>query len=180
MSDEELLRLRKEIQQRSKERQAVYNKLRGSSLSYDPKQHRPKNDAELRAENAKDNQSWHIINQVLSDRGINVSTLEEDDLGTNPKRPARSGARPDRGHKPVPRYNYKEEERTGITQITKDIRSLGEGKEYYNVAATAQNVLRKDFKMRKDANGWFLSESATPKQKLDAFRAFGAPKRLEG
>jgi hypothetical protein len=35
---------------------------------------------------------------------MRASEFVESDLGVNPRRPARSGARPRRGHAPVPRY----------------------------------------------------------------------------
>ena len=50
-----------------------------------------------------------------------------------------------------------------------------ESRLYYSVAGTLNESLRKDFKMRKDRKGWFLPESASVKQKLDAERAFGEP-----
>ena len=50
-----------------------------------------------------------------------------------------------------------------------------ESRLYYKVAGTLNESLRKDFKMRKDRKGWFLPESASVKQKLDAERAFGEP-----
>lgn len=50
-----------------------------------------------------------------------------------------------------------------------------ESRLYYKVAGTLNERLRKDFKMRKDRKGWFLPESASPKTKLDAERAFGEP-----
>ncbi len=54
-----------------------------------------------------------------------------------------------------------------------------EGKEYYTVTGTDSVSLRRDFNMAKDRNGWYLKEGATPKQKLEAFRAFGSPKLKE-
>lgn len=56
---------------------------------------------------------------------------------------------------------------------------IGEGKEYYTVMGTDSASLRRDFNMSKDRNGWYLREGATPKQKLEAFRAFGSPKLKE-
>jgi hypothetical protein len=50
-----------------------------------------------------------------------------------------------------------------------------ESRLYYSVAGTLNESLRKDFKMRKDRKGWFLPESASARQKLDAERAFGEP-----
>lgn len=35
--------------------------------------------------------------------------INESNLGTNPKRPARSGSRPERGHEPVERYKKETE-----------------------------------------------------------------------
>jgi hypothetical protein len=40
---------------------------------------------------------------------MRAEEFAEDNFGTNPRRPARSGARPSRGHKPVPRYRSMEE-----------------------------------------------------------------------
>jgi hypothetical protein len=56
---------------------------------------------------------------------------------------------------------------------------IAEGKEYYTVTGTDSASLRRDFNMSKDRNGWHLKEDATPKQKLEAFRAFGSPKLKE-
>ena len=56
---------------------------------------------------------------------------------------------------------------------------MAEGKEYYTVTGTDSVSLRRDFNMAKDRNGWYLKEGATPKQKLEAFRAFGSPKLKE-
>ena len=50
-----------------------------------------------------------------------------------------------------------------------------ESRLYYSVTGTLNESLRKDFKMRKDRKGWFLPETASVKQKLDAERAFGEP-----
>ena len=77
MSDEELIQLRKDIQQRTQERQKIYSKLRGSDYSFDPKRHTPPNDSELKAQGAADNKAWHIINQVLWQRGVNIDKLNE-------------------------------------------------------------------------------------------------------
>ena len=52
---------------------------------------------------------------------------------------------------------------------------MNESRLYYTVAGTLNESLRKDFKMRKDRKGWFLPESASSRQKLDAERAFGEP-----
>jgi len=52
---------------------------------------------------------------------------------------------------------------------------MNESRLYYTVAGTLNESLRKDFKMRKDRKGWFLPESASSRQKLDAERAFGGP-----
>ena len=40
---------------------------------------------------------------------MRAEEFAEDNFGTNPRRPARSGARPYRGHEPVPRYRSMEE-----------------------------------------------------------------------
>ena len=45
------------------------------------------------------------INTLLLEITMRAKQFLEDTLGTNPKRPARQGSRPDRGHEPVPRYN---------------------------------------------------------------------------
>jgi len=39
--------------------------------------------------------------------------IVEDPIGINPKRPARSGSRPSRGHEPVPRYKSVEVDEAG-------------------------------------------------------------------
>ena len=53
--------------------------------------------------------------------------------------------------------------------------AVNESKKYYSVIGTDPAVLRKDFNMSKDRNGWYLKENSTPKQKLDVYRAFGNP-----
>ena len=58
-------------------------------------------------------------------------------------------------------------------------KNLSESREYYNVTSTDSASLRQDFNMSKDRFGWHLSEGATPKHKLDAYRAFGSPKLKE-
>jgi len=58
-------------------------------------------------------------------------------------------------------------------------KNLSESREYYNVTSTDSASLRQDFNMSKDRFGWYLSEGATPKHKLDAYRAFGSPKLKE-
>ena len=50
---------------------------------------------------------------------------------------------------------------------------------YYNVVGTSAPELRKDFGMRHDRRGWFLSESSGRNRIMDAQRAFGSPKLVE-
>ena len=50
---------------------------------------------------------------------------------------------------------------------------------YYNVVSTSAPELRKDFGMRHDRQGWFLSESSGRNRIMDAQRAFGSPKLVE-
>ena len=50
---------------------------------------------------------------------------------------------------------------------------------YYNVVGTSAPELRKDFGMRHDRQGWFLSESSGRNRIMDAQRAFGSPKLVE-
>lgn len=50
---------------------------------------------------------------------------------------------------------------------------------YYNVVGTSAPELRKDFGMRRDSRGWFLSESSGRNRIMDAHRAFGSPKLVE-
>ena len=50
---------------------------------------------------------------------------------------------------------------------------------YYNVVGTSGPELRKDFGMRHDRRGWFLSESSGRNRIMDAQRAFGSPKLVE-
>jgi hypothetical protein len=56
---------------------------------------------------------------------------------------------------------------------------VAESRLYYNTIGTPDAQLRSDFNLRKDATGWFLKESAAPKVKLAAQRAFGSPKLKE-
>jgi hypothetical protein len=53
--------------------------------------------------------------------------------------------------------------------------AVTEGKHYYAVVGTTDASLRKDFGMRKDATGWYLSEDADKTKLLEAQRAFGKP-----
>lgn len=57
--------------------------------------------------------------------------------------------------------------------------SVKENRAYYNVIGTPDSELRSTFGMRKDRNGWFLSENVDKRKQLAAFRAFGAPKLKE-
>jgi hypothetical protein len=50
---------------------------------------------------------------------------------------------------------------------------------YYNIVGTSAPELRKDFGMRHDRRGWFLSESSGRNRIMDAQRAFGSPKLVE-
>lgn len=53
--------------------------------------------------------------------------------------------------------------------------SMGESKLYYTTASTSEKILKESFNMFKDSNGWYLKETSTNKEKLDALRAFGSP-----
>ena len=55
---------------------------------------------------------------------------------------------------------------------------INETRMYYNVISTPATNLRKDFGMRKDSFGWFLTEASGPKNIMEAQRAFGAPKLI--
>ena len=57
--------------------------------------------------------------------------------------------------------------------------NLSEGKKYYTVTGTTDESLTKDFGLTQDQNGWFLLETASSKQKIDAYRAFGSPKIIK-
>jgi hypothetical protein len=70
------------------------------------------------------------------------------------------------------------EDKNAMIQLQADVdkikNTLGvkESKIYFNVLATSDQDCREKFKLRKDRQGWYLRESATPKIKLDAIRAF--------
>ena len=68
VSTDELEQMLNVLKQRSDERQRIYDKLRGSSHSFDPKKHLPQNHAELSAQNKKDQEAWQAIHQVLGQR----------------------------------------------------------------------------------------------------------------
>jgi len=58
-------------------------------------------------------------------------------------------------------------------------KKVSETRAYYNVIGTPEPQLRSEFGMRKDRNGWFLSENVDKRKQMAAFRAFGAPKLKE-
>jgi hypothetical protein len=70
------------------------------------------------------------------------------------------------------------EDKNAMIQLQADVdkikNTLGvkESKIYFNVLATSDQDCRQKFKLRKDQQGWYLRESANPKTKLDAIRAF--------
>jgi hypothetical protein len=70
------------------------------------------------------------------------------------------------------------EDKNAMIQLQADVdkikNTLGvkESKIYFNVLATSEQDCREKFKLRKDRQGWYLRESANPKIKLDAIRAF--------
>jgi hypothetical protein len=53
-----------------------------------------------------------------------------------------------------------------------------ESRLYYNVIGTSPAELRKDFGMRKDPSGWFLTADSGKARVMEAQRAFGVPKML--
>jgi hypothetical protein len=53
-----------------------------------------------------------------------------------------------------------------------------ESRLYYNVIGTSSAELRKEFGMRKDRNGWFLTADSGKARVMEAQRAFGTPKML--
>ena len=46
---------------------------------------------------------------------------------------------------------------------------------YFNVVGTDKKTLITEFNMRRDVRGWYLTGDSASSEKLDAFRAFGAP-----
>lgn len=49
---------------------------------------------------------------------------------------------------------------------------IAESKIYFNVLATSEYELKKEFGLSKDRKGWYLKENSDPKKKLDVMRAF--------
>jgi len=78
------------------------------------------------------------------------------------------------------------EQNVELKQLARDVskikQELGimETKLYYNVIGTSPAELRKEFGMRKDRNGWFLTAESGKDRVLEAQRAFGTPKILKG
>jgi len=68
---------------------------------------------------------------------------------------------------------------TGGPLTDTDKQDVKETRAYYNVIGTSDALLRSEFGMRKDPNGWFLSENIDQRKHLAAYRAFGAPKLKE-
>jgi hypothetical protein len=68
---------------------------------------------------------------------------------------------------------------TGGPLTDTDKQDVKETRAYYNVIGTSDALLRSEFGMRKDRNGWFLSENIDQRKHLAAYRAFGAPKLKE-
>lgn len=69
-----------------------------------------------------------------------------------------------------------------LQNYNSDAANLSEAKVtrlYYNVVGTSERELRKEFGMRHDRRGWFLSESSGRNRIMDAQRAFGSPKLVE-
>jgi len=69
-----------------------------------------------------------------------------------------------------------------LQNYNSDATNLSEAKVsrlYYNVVGTSERELRKEFGMRHDRRGWFLSESSGRNRIMDAQRAFGSPKLVE-
>lgn len=76
------------------------------------------------------------------------------------------------------------EQNVEIKQLARDVskikQKLGimETRLYFNVIGTTPAELRKEFGMRKDRNGWFLTAESGKTKVLEAQRAFGTPKIL--
>lgn len=70
VSTDELKQMLRAVQKRMHERQAIYDRLRGSSLSFDAKKHLPPNHAEMAQQHKEDSKAWDTIHQVLFQRGI--------------------------------------------------------------------------------------------------------------
>jgi hypothetical protein len=70
------------------------------------------------------------------------------------------------------------EDKNAMIQLQADVdkikNTLGvkENKIYFNVLATSEQDCKDKFKLRKDQKGWYIRESANPRIKLDALRAF--------
>ena len=120
-------------------------------------------------------------------RGINAKYLKSkgQDVVDEAKKKKKKKSKPSLMSKPTkrryggyfyPGYGYGDSGDSGSSDGGGGGESrMNESRLYYTVAGTLTESLRKDFKMRKDRKGWFLPESATSRQKLDAERAFGEP-----
>ena len=68
-----------------------------------------------------------------------------------------------------------------IQDLQRDVKAIkqqlgiNESRMYYSVIGTSSNELRTKFHMRKDAHGWFLTDSSKPAYIMEAQRAFGKP-----
>ena len=79
------------------------------------------------------------------------------------------------------KYDVKREVCTSEPIELKKVRDnlVGESRLYYNTVGSTDRQLKNDFKLKKDSQGWYLSENAAPHDKLEALRAFGAPSLVE-
>ena len=77
MSVQELQKRKKEIEDRSEEISKIYDRLRGSSFSFDPKKHQPENHAELKAEKQALNAEYQRVHRALSNKGVTESDAQK-------------------------------------------------------------------------------------------------------
>jgi hypothetical protein len=123
------------------------------------------------------------VSEVSDNLRNKYVTRASDDYGN-----ANFAARASKSHPGLEKYSKEQEQRAkkraaGLNRALSDKRtgrnSVAESRLYYNTIGTPDAQLRSDFNLRKDATGWFLKESAAPKVKLAAQRAFGSPKLKE-
>ncbi len=86
----------------------------------------------------------------------------------------------DREDKEIDRLDKEEDSiELRLQNVERKLSNMTETRLYYNVVSTPNNVLRFDFGLEKDRNGWYLKESADPKVKYTVYKAFGHPKLKE-
>jgi hypothetical protein len=149
---DELKQMLRDIQKRIHERQDIYDRLRGSSLSFDARKHLPPNHAEMAQQHKEDSKAWNTIHQVLFQRGIpqdqrlaeeQLDELSPDTLASYKKKAGAQASELDKqawaGQQPTQQRIDKANQRfSGIIRATKkeldnDVKGIKENAEELNM-----------------------------------------------